>query len=857
MSSLTQRLAIASLLALCASTMAAERPARLMPFLSRDAVVRESAERIALVGKGVDPAPTLVLGEGAPGPRQRFDTMQTSRAGTTLLSFFRKIAGAKLRSLPRRRAAGRVTGPRIVLATGGDLVKDCPELPKIDAHGFLIRTKPGPKGMDLHILSPSGTGVIHGCMFFLMNYARVRIVLPNEIGEVYEKRDVIEVPKDIYVLNPGPDYELRIWSGVAGFRTSDWLADSGGTQRYQYHHNCFRIFDPKRLAATHPEVFPVRMGKPFIPKPKSKSAWQPTFSHPSTAQRAVEYADQLFTSNPQLKSMSVSVNDGLGYSEADLKKGKRLPDGRLSISTVYYRFVNAVARGIAKRWPDKYVAFLPYNRVREAPDFKLEDNVMVFLFNEPKVVYERWQGKVKAIGVYQWLYGMGWVLPNHWPHAMQDYLRWVRARGGRAFKGEAYVPWAQGGPKMWVLNNLLWNTDADVDALLKDYAEHAYGKQAAPAMARYFARAEAIYERRRTPKEYRITRWHPGEYQFEQVKPEDIEAMSAALDEANRLAVGEANKTRVDMVTRAFRWGRLYWRQYAALKRLQAAEVKSETDVAAALEALRDYYRTPKERDAYFKKFVEPLATYCVFARKPGKVDMRRADPGFKWAALDPAADKGLGAVSDFKLKTQTPKQVAAYWSSVAKRDPALEPFAETQRLRILHPNAKLKNLLTNGGFEAPPDPPSKKRPWRFVSGDWRIYHNRMVNAKVFLDPKVKHSGRTSMTAKGMTDYSGVLRAVRVKNRRRYRLSFWYKTSPKTRHICQTVMLRPSTRTHFDPSPEWRKVETVVTVNRPSQRARPISFTILFTLRHGGSPDSQAWFDDVRIEMLAPEGVAE
>ena len=89
------------------------------------------------------------------------------------------------------------------------------------------------------------------------------------------------------------------------------------------------------------------------------------------------------------------------------------------------------------------------------------------------------------------------------------------------------------------------------------------------------------------------------------------------------------------------------------------------------------------------------------------------------------------------------------------------------------------------------------------------------------------------------------------------RLSFWYKTSPKTRHICQTVMLRPSTRTHFDPSPEWRKVETVVTVNRPSQRARPISFTILFTLRHGGSPDSQAWFDDVRIEMLAPEGVAE
>ena len=125
----------------------------------------------------------------------------------------------------------------------------------------------------------------------------------------------------------------------------------------------------------------------------------------------------------------------------------------------------------------------------------------------------------------------------------------------------------------------------------------------------------------------------------------------------------------------------------------------------------------------------------------------------------------------------------------------------------------------------------------------------------MFLDQQVKHGGKTSMTAKGLTDYSGVLRPVRVKNRRRYRLSFWYKTSPKTRHICQTIMLRPTKRTHFGPTTEWKKVETVFTVNNPNPRVRALTFTILLTLRHGGTPDSQAWFDDVRLEMLAPEGV--
>ena len=829
------------------------QPKRLMPFLCRDAVVRESDEKVALVGKGVKPGASVVVGRDAPGPRQRFENGQISRAATALLKYVQKTSGVKCTVLSSPARASRARGPRLFVGANGDAVTAFPELAKADAHGFLIVAKPGPHGTDLHIVSPSGTGTLYGVHFFLMNYAGVRLVMPGEIGEVCPATDRLTVPKDLYVLNPGPDYLLRVWSGPAGFRTTDWLADAGGTQRFQYHHNMSRIYPPKRFGKTNPEFYPIKQGKPAVPAAKSRGAWQPTFSEPAVTRRAIEYADELFAARPDMKSMSLSVNDGLGYSEADIRKGKLSPEGRVSISHIYYAYVNAVARGIRPRWPDRYVAFFPYNLVRTPPDFSLEDNVMIFLLNEPKTTYEAWKGKVKAIGIYQWLYGMHWVIPNHWPHAMQDYLRWVRAHGGKAFKGEAYVAWAQAGPKMWVLNNLLWNVDADVDALLADYYEHAYGKEAAPAMARFFAQAEKIYERRRTPEAYRITIYRPGVRQFEHVRPDDMQIMSSAIDEALAKARGQGNRTRVDMTARCFRWGNLFWEQYAAQQALSAAAVRSEQDVQTVLRAAAAFHDVPARRDAYFKEKIEPLPQYCIYARGKDKLTPNLSIPAFGWHGFDEAVDRGFGAVSAYWRKGGTAQAAAARWEEVSREHPLLKPYAETQRLLLLHPDAPLRNLISNGSFEAPADAATDKNKRKLVAKGWPVYHNRMVNATVSIDRDLSHSGQASLTARGMTDYSGVLRPIRVKNGARYRFSFWYRTSPKTRHVAYFIMLSRRIRAHAPASTDWRKEERVFTVNRP--KGAHAHFTFGLCLRHGGSAESQAWFDDVRLEMLAPEGV--
>jgi hypothetical protein len=392
-----------------------------------------------------------------------------------------------------------------------------------------------------------------------------------------------------------------------------------------------------------------------------------------------------------------------------------------------------------------------------------------------------------------------------------------------------------------------------VDALLDDYYRRAYGQEAAPAMARYFALAEGIYERRRTEQEYLIARWRPGDFQFQHSKSEDFEDMSESLDEANRLVQGEANDRRVDMVTRCFRWGRRYWQQYHALRRLGEADVQSNEDAEAMLKHAMAFYALPEEREAYYKQFIATLPQFCVFSENADNVDWRRVDPMFTWEGLDSAMDHAFDAITAFKRQSAEVPELDEYWRAVNETWPRLQPFADTQRLWILAPNASLRNRMTNGSFEQPAQP-SDGQPDRVpIAKDWYVYHNRMAAASVSLDNSVKRTGKVSVTAKGITDYSGLIRWVPVNNRARYRLSFWYRTSPDTRHAFYGILIEPRIRVHIPPATDWTRVERTFTVNNP--RGEQSTFALLLCLRHGGSENSQVWFDDVELQMLAPEGV--
>ena len=179
------------------------KPQRFMPFLCRDAVVRESSETAVLVGK--NRRPVIVPGRATGGPREKFENKQIAKAARALQTYVEKITGAKP---PIVDDAAEGTGVRIVVHTNGSPVAMFPKLEGADAHGFIIATR----GRDLHIVGGSAVGTLYGVWFFLQNYCGLRIVMPGELGEVYEQRDRLEIPQELYVLNSGPDFLLRIHS---------------------------------------------------------------------------------------------------------------------------------------------------------------------------------------------------------------------------------------------------------------------------------------------------------------------------------------------------------------------------------------------------------------------------------------------------------------------------------------------------------------------------------------------------------------------------------------------------------------------------------------------------------------------
>jgi len=853
---------------------------RFMPFLCRDAVVKESEGAAVLVGR--DRRPVIVAGKAAAGPREKFDRRQIAKAARTLQTHIRKITGVEL-PIVASSVAG--PGPRIFVHSEGSPVAAFPELADADAHGFLIATR----DRNLHIVGGSPVGTLYGVWLFLQNYCGLRIVMPGELGEVFERRDCLETPQELYVLNPGPDFLLRIHSLNNRFDGSAWLADFGGSQRFGYHHNTPSIYDPAKFGKTHPEYYPILRGTRYIPSMRV-SGWQPTFSEPSVIQRAVEYADEQFAANPGLKSISLTPNDGQGFSELDEAKAT---DGGRTMADIYFAYVDAVAKEVKKRWPGRYVAFLAGYHFKEPPSFSLEDNCMPFAIERagnPHEVLERWQGKVEHFGIYQWIYGNSFVVPNHWPHAMQDYLKLSQRYGTKALKTEFYDAYAHGGARLWVLSNLLWNTDADVDALLKDYFEHMYGKEATPAMTRYWAQWEQVYERRRTPTKFNLCLFPGKDRQFEDIRDQDLVLMQQALGEAAERAVGEAYQQRVDMTARLFENSRRYyvmWKHLRVLREYPStcsglAEAEKRLRAATSfLEAENAVY------DWRYRK-IEPAAMYCAIVRKatpnqPWPPNYLQMDPRLlyvygdgKWVQLDQAIDRIVRYISDQIGGSRDPERAAAYWRQRAVQKPVLRAYAESEQLRLLDPNAALANLLPNGSFENAGDPDSpeahtfrddlKALKHNWVDADhctildpvcegWNGLANRPYQkTEVTLDLSVKRHGAASLRIKAGGQFGGVItHIVLPEPHARYRLSFWYRgTGAGYGLMFERIRHLPYLDLKLPAAEDWTRHEVDIPFNWALMPDETGDLTLWLGIKFA---KSKVWFDDIRIEMLSPAGV--
>ncbi|HJN19175.1 MAG TPA: DUF4838 domain-containing protein [Armatimonadota bacterium] len=380
---------------------------------------------------------------------------------------------------------------------------------ELDADGFLIRTL-----QKTHILvaGPTDTGTAFGVGDFLERYVGVRWLLPGEEGTHIPSRRTIEVPE--VDVRDEPAFFSRSFSGFNFGDSADlaWLHAARMHPRIGFHHHLLRLFPAETYATSHPEFFPWIDGERRLPKPNR--SWQPCFTASGIVEEAVRNIGQYFEQNPAATSYSLGINDtGTdGWCQCEecsaQHSGKVNSLGVADYSDVYYAWCNRVIEGVLTTYPDKWFGCLAYNNVFAPPSqVAIHPRLIPYvtldrmqwadsrLRKEGQRLHRRWQRACPSLGWYDYLYGRFYSLPRVYPHRMAENLRYAHRHGVQAFYAEAYPNWGE-GPKLYVMARLLWNPDADVDGLLRDWYVRSAGENAAADLARYYEHWEDFWTRR-------------------------------------------------------------------------------------------------------------------------------------------------------------------------------------------------------------------------------------------------------------------------------------------------------------------------------------------------------------------------
>jgi len=252
-----------------------------------------------------------------------------------------------------------------------------------------------------------------------------------------------------------------------------------------------------------PEIFPIQHGKRVLPwegNTRRQSHWQPRFSSQATVDEAVKNILAYMEEHPNTVSFSLTVNDGGGH--CDTEKGREVE--------TYYRWVNAVAEEVTKKYPNLIFGVAAYREVAPAPDFPLHPNVVSVITMDfhstmdPKMK-EKWEKLIKdwskagRFGLYSYNTGdTTYTLPRLYLREMQDMIKFGHEHGAATAFTERSFTTATEGPKMYVYFKLLENPDLDLEETVQDWCRAAVGEAAAPYLRQYYAFWEDFWRERAT-----------------------------------------------------------------------------------------------------------------------------------------------------------------------------------------------------------------------------------------------------------------------------------------------------------------------------------------------------------------------
>jgi hypothetical protein len=348
-------------------------------------------------------------------------------------------------------------------------------------------------------------GVLYGCYELLERLGlrwytptatsipkRATVTVPplDERGApVFENRHVMSTESD------DPDWAARSRLNGASKRLD---ASYGGSFLYHPFVHSLNEVVPGTLRKQHPEYFPLIDGERFIATDAKHTfeGVQRCLTNPDVVRLAVAKVRQWIKEVPNARIISVSQNDGDGWCECD--DCRKIVDNHGARSGVLLAFVNEVAAAIAKDHPEKLIDTIAYGETEAPPKgVSPRDNVSVRLcpihvcHAHPLEICESpesraFLGRLKGwAAITQNLAVWHYACPAHFLMPFPDFtsfpadLRLYRKHGAtNIFVQGTFVPGggqADAELRAWVVSRLLWNPDADADALVTEWMKGVYG----------------------------------------------------------------------------------------------------------------------------------------------------------------------------------------------------------------------------------------------------------------------------------------------------------------------------------------------------------------------------------------------
>jgi hypothetical protein len=285
-------------------------------------------------------------------------------------------------------------------------------------------------------------------------------------------------------------------------------------------------------------------------------------SNPEVVRRTAERVKEYFRANPDAPWIGLGPNDGRGFCECDncraLDAGDWDPFGEeISVTDRYMRFFSEVLHEVHKEFPGKKIGFYSYSvymrpPLREKPDphivpaFAPITLCRVHGMNNPVCPERSYYGSLmEAWGkIVPEIYERGYYFNLACPgfpfskvHAVREETPFAHRAGVKGWRVECIPAWGSHTPTLYVAARLMWDAEADVDALLNDFYAKFFGSAAVP-MKRYLDRMDAAL---------RDGDFHTGcSYNMPDFySPEIMKAGKRDLTQAARLARGTGYGERV------------------------------------------------------------------------------------------------------------------------------------------------------------------------------------------------------------------------------------------------------------------------------------------------------------------------